>query len=226
MDTRIACIGLCQLLRPALAAAQEPKLPVLFLRYDGGVGSEQLEPEEVEEELFEPTSHRHRLTLRIKEEWSEAFLTNLYAAAARKQYLQDTGSYTWFYLNPDFAWDLTDRLQWSTRFRTKWTLYDEPDASGDPLDFTSLLLRSELSLRLLKELKLVPFVQGVFDLYRNGEKTQATCVAGLALESRLRGDWRLSGRYRGILRQPLGPESAVDGTFNPEFGVNVSWGPH
>jgi len=65
----------------------------------------------------------------------------------------------------------------------------------------------------------------VFDLYQNEEKAQQTYTAGLGLESRLSGAWRLSGRYRGITRVPLGPESTVADRFNPEFGVNVSWDP-
>ena len=222
MNARVVVIGFSLSLLPLLASAQDMKLPVFFLRYDGGVGSEQIEPENVEEELFEASSQRHKLTLRIKEEWSEQLVTNLYTAVARKLY---PGSYTWFYLNPDFAWDLTDRLQWSTGFRSKWTFYDEPDSFGNPLDFTSLLLKTELTLRLMRELKLVPFVQGVLDLYENEEKSQQTYVAGLGVESRLRGDWRLSGRYRGILRLPL-PDSLVSGRFNHEFGVNLSWDPN
>ncbi|OHD72139.1 MAG: hypothetical protein A2V99_01300 [Spirochaetes bacterium RBG_16_67_19] len=222
MNARVALIGFSLFLLPLLVPAQDMKLPVFFLRYDGGVGSEQIEPENVEEELFEASSQRHKLTLRIKEEWSEQLVTNLYTAVARKLY---PGSYTWFYLNPDFAWDLTDRLQWSTGFRSKWTFYDEPDSFGNPLDFTSLLLKTELTLRLMRELKLVPFVQGVLDLYENEEKSQQTYVAGLGVESRLRGDWRLSGRYRGILRLPL-PDSLVSGRFNHEFGVNLSWDPN
>jgi len=226
MKAHVAVIGFSLFLLPLLAPAQDPKLPVFFLRYDGGVGSEQIEPEDVEEELFEPSSQRHRLTLRIKEEWSEQLVTNLYTAAARKLYYLQPGSYTWFYLNPDFAWDITDRLQWSTGFRSKWTVYDELDSFGDPRDFTSLLLKTGLTLRLMRELKLVPFVQGVLDLYENEENSQQTYVAGLGVESRLRGDWRLSGRYRGILRLPLGPESLVSGRFNHEFGVNLSWDPN
>jgi hypothetical protein len=227
MNVRTALIGLSLLLAALPASAQEMKLPVFFLRYDGGVGTEEIEPEDVEEEQqLEATSHRHKVTLRVKEQCSDELLTDLYAAVARKQYLEDTGSYTYFYLNPDFSWDITDRVQWSTGFRSKWTFYDEPDSFGDPKDFTALLLKTELALRLLKELKLVPFAQGVLDLYRDEKDRQQTYVAGLGVESRLRGDWRLTGRYRGILRLPLGAESTVAGRFNHEFGVNLSWDPN
>jgi hypothetical protein len=69
-------------------------------------------------------------------------------------------------------------------------------------------------------------VQGVFDLCEDEADTQQTYVAGLGVESRLRGDWRLAGRYRGILRLPLGPDSTIGGRFNHEFGVNLSWDPN
>jgi hypothetical protein len=36
----------------------------------------------------------------------------------------------------------------------------------------------------------------------------------------------LSGRYRGILRLPLGSESIAAGRFKHEFGVNLSWDPN
>jgi hypothetical protein len=226
VNARIALIGLLLVPLALPTPAQDMKLPVFFLRYDGGVGSERIEPEDVEEELFETSSQRHKVTLRIKEQWSDGLITNLYTAVARKQYFLQSGSYSYFYLNPDFAWDLTDRLRWSTSFRSKWTFYDELDSSGDPKDFTSLWVKTEFSLRLLKELKLVPFLQGVLDVYENEESTQQTYVAGLGVESRLPGSWRLAGRYRGIVRLPLGPESMAAERFNQEFGLNLSWDPN
>jgi len=65
---------------------------VFFLRYDGGAGSEEIEPEDIEEEQLEPSSQRHKLTLRIKEEWSDSLTTNLYTAVARKEYFLQSGS--------------------------------------------------------------------------------------------------------------------------------------
>jgi len=226
MNARVAVIGFVVILLPLLCPAQDMKLPVFFLRYDGGVGSEEIEPEEIEEEQLEPSSQRHKVTLRIKEQWSDSLTSNLYTAVSRKEYFLQSGSYTYFYLNPDFAWDINDRIQWSTGFRSKWTVYDELDSYGEPKDFTSLLAKTELTLRLLKELKLIPFLQGVFDLYQNEEKAQQTYTAGLGVESRLSGAWRLNGRYRGIVRVPLGAESLVPDRFNHEFGINVSWDPN
>ncbi len=209
-----------------LCQAQEIKLPVFFLRYDGGVGSEELEPEEGEEEEVEPSSQRHKVTLRIKEQWNDSLATNLYTAVSRKDYFLQSGSYTYFYINPDFVWDITDRVRWSSSFRSKWTWYDELDSYGESKNLTSLLAKTELTLKVLDQLKLTPSFRGVFDLYRNQEKIQQTYTAGLKVESRINPEVRLSGRYRGILRFPLGAESTVGVRLNNEFGINLSWDPN
>ena len=209
-----------------LCQAQEIKLPVFFLRYDGGVGSEELEPEEGEEEEVEPSSQRHKITLRIKEQWNDSLATNLYTAVSRKDYFLQSGSYTYFYINPDFVWDITDRVRWSSSFRSKWTWYDELDSYGESKNLTSLLAKTELTLKVLDQLKLTPSFRGVFDLYRNQEKIQQTYTAGLKVESRINPEVRLSGRYRGILRFPLGAESTVGVRLNNEFGINLSWDPN
>jgi len=209
-----------------LCQAQEIKLPVFFLRYDGGVGSEEMEPEEGEEEEVEPSSQRHKVTLRIKEQWNDSLATNLYTAVSRKDYFLQSGSYTYFYINPDFVWDITDRVRWSSAFRSKWTWYDELDSYGESKNLTSLLAKTELTLKVLDQLKLTPSFRGVFDLYRNQEKIQQTYTAGLKVESRINPEVRLSGRYRGILRFPLGAESTVGVRLNNEFGINLSWDPN
>jgi hypothetical protein len=213
-------------LSPLLCLAQDIKLPVFFLRYEGGAGSEEIEPEEGEPEEVEPSSQRHKVTLRIKEEWSDDFTTNFYTAVSRKEYFLQSGSYTYFFLNPEFAWDIGDRLRWGTGFRSKWIWYDEPDSCGDSKDITSLLAETALVFKVLDRLKLTPSFQGVFDVYRNHEKTRQTYTAGVSLESTLIRELRLSGRYRGIVRIPLGSASTVSRRFNNEFGINLSWDPN
>lgn len=225
MRPRVVIITVLLLL-PLFCSAQEIKLPVFFLRYDGGLGSEEIEPEEGEEEEIEPSSQRHKVILRIKEEWSDELTTNLYTAVSWKEYFLQSGSYTYFYLNPDIAWKITDRIKWYTGFRSKWTFYDELDSSGLPKDLTSLLAKTNVTFKVLDQLKLTPSFQGVFDLYENEEKMQATYTAGLRVESKLSAATKLSGRYKGILRSPLGEQSTVATRFNHEFGVNVSWDPN
>ena len=65
----IACLALTSLLH-----SQEIKWPVFSVKYDGGLGSEQIE----QEEEIEPSSYRHTVTLRIKEELAAALIVNLY----------------------------------------------------------------------------------------------------------------------------------------------------
>jgi len=49
------------------------------------MGSEKIEPEEGEEKGIGPSSQRHKVTLQIKEEWSDELTTNLYTAVSRKE---------------------------------------------------------------------------------------------------------------------------------------------
>ena len=138
----VLIVGL--ILLPLICPAQEIKLPVFFLRYDGGLGSEEIVSEEEE---IEPSSQRHKITLRIKEEWSDSFTTNLYTAVFRKEYFLQAGSYYYFYLNPDMAWEITDRIKWYTGFRSKFTFYDELDLDGLSKDFTSLLAKTNFTFK-------------------------------------------------------------------------------
>jgi len=153
------------ILLPILCPAQEMKLPVFFLYYDCGLGSEEIEPEEGEEEEIEASSQRHKVTLRIKEEWSDELTTNLYTAVSCKEYYNQSGSYNYFYLNPDVAWEITDRIKWYTGFRSKFTFYDELDLDGLSKDFTSLLAKTNFTFKPADKLKIIPSFQSVFDLY-------------------------------------------------------------
>ena len=224
MKYRIVLIVVLILL-PLLCSAQEIKLPVFFLYYDCGLGSEEITPEQGEEEEIEASSQRHKVTLRIKEEWSDELTTNLYTAVSRKEYFLQSGSYNYFYLNPDVAWEITDRIKWYTGFRSKFTFYDELDSDGLSKDFTSLLAKTNFTFKPVDKLKIIPSFQSVFDLYQNQEKTQTTQTFGLSITSTI-DNVRVGGRYKGILRSSLGDESTVPLRFNNEFGVNVNWDPN
>jgi hypothetical protein len=228
MKRMILCIGVFLLLAGS-AAAQQSRLPVFFLRYEGSVGFEELNPEEVEEEdeeMLATESYRHKITLRIKEQVNNDLTANLYSAVSWKIYEDQSDDYTYFYLNPDCVWDITDRLRWRSEFRSKWTRYDRPDSEGESKDLTSLLVKTELAFKVLDQLKIVPSFRSAFDLYRNEAKLQQTYTAGLSFESRINPEVRFSGRYWGIYRAPLGAESEVRSRLNNEFGLNLSWDPN
>ncbi len=46
MKKHIPVVAALLLLLPFICPVQEIKLPLFFLRYDGGLGSEEIEPEE------------------------------------------------------------------------------------------------------------------------------------------------------------------------------------
>jgi hypothetical protein len=210
------------LLLAIVGSAQEIRWPVFFLRYDGGTEIE--ETEEEDESPFD--SQRHKFTVRIKEQWSDEFTTNISTAVLFKIYDLSSDNYRYFYLNPNYIWDITDRLRWTSEFRSKWTLYNETDSEGKSKDLTSLRAKTELTYKLLAQLKIIPSFQSVFDLYENSEKIQQIYTAGLRFESRINPQFRLNGRYRAILRAPLGSDSTVARENQHEFGVNLSWDPN
>jgi len=212
------------LLPAVLGPAQEIKWPVFFLRYEGGTQIEELEDEPEEESLFD--SQRHKLTFRVKEQWSNDFTTNLYTTVFFKLYNDPDDNYRYFHLNPNYVWDITDRLRWSSEFRSKWTRYDGLDSENNSKDLTSLRVKTELTYKLLEQLKIIPSFQSLFDLYENSEKIQQIYTAGLRFESRINPQVRLNARYRAILRAPLGSRSTVAGEDKHEFGVNLSWDPN
>ncbi len=57
MKKHITVIAVFLLILPLLGPAQGSNFPVFFLRYDGGLGSEEIEPEEGEEQgIKKPSS--------------------------------------------------------------------------------------------------------------------------------------------------------------------------
>ncbi len=201
--------------------AQEIKLPVFFLKYDAGIGSEENE----EEQEVETSSHRHQVSLRIKEAWSRSLTTNLYTVVTRKQYLAQSGSYTYLSLSPDTAWSITDAVKWYLSGRSKWMRYDEPDADGLSKDYISLRAKTNVTLKPHRAVKIIPLIQSTFDLYENQEKRRQTYTFGIGIDTRL-GQFLLGGDYRGIVRLPLGQESTVTVKFNNELGIDLTWDPN
>jgi len=225
MNHFYSCIAAVLLLATA-AWCQEIKRPVFFLRYDGGTESEELEAETSTEEESVFDSQRHKITFRIKEQWSDELTTNLYTAVSSKIYDDGSGDYSYLYLTPNCIWDITDRVRWVSELRCKWTWYEQADTEGNSKDLTSLLAKTEFAFRPVDRVKIIPSLRAVFDLYENPAKLQQVYTAGMRVESRINPQVRLSGRYRGILRLRLSEYSEVGEEFNNEFGVNLCWDPN
>ena len=213
-----AIVLLCVI--PLTGQGQEAKLPVFFLRYDGALGSE-----ETEEENIEQSSNRHTVSFRIKEEFSKVFTANLLSAYSRKEYLLQAGSYWYFYVRPSTTVRLSDRVRWDCAFRSKWVLYDELDSGGFAKNYTNLLFDTKLSFKPIDELSLIPSAKGVYDLNENRRKSKQAYTFGFALNARIE-NINLGAKYRAMPRFPLGADSDVPFRFSNEFGANLSWDPN
>jgi len=192
------------------------KLPVFYLKYDASLGSEETE------EDIELSSYRHTVSLRIKEQFSKAFATNVLTSYSRKDYLLEKGSYSYVAVNPYMTYDITDKLRWYQGARSKWVTFDETDSDGESKDFTSLFFNSKLIFKPIDAIKLTPSVKGVYDLFENEEKTRQTYTFGFAVDTKI-DNVRVGGRYRAVTRLPLAEESTVTRRFNNEFGASLSW---
>ena len=195
-------------------------LPVFFLKYDGGIGSEETELEEIE-----TSSYRHTASLRIKEKLSEQVTTNLNTTVSRKEYLFRKGSYFYVNVNPDISWSFSDNLQWTNDVKSQWTFYDELDSYGISKDLISIRTKTSLSVKMDQMLKLTPSFQGSFSLHENPEKSSQTYTVGIGINSSL-GNLSLTGKYSGILRLSMGTLSTISDRFNSEFGINLTWDPN
>jgi len=203
------------------AFALDPKLPIFTVKYDGGYGREETgETEEVE-----PDSYRHTVLLRVKEELGRDLTVNLYSAFSRKLYLSESGSYLYGYVNPDMAWYIAESLKWYAGLRAKWVGYDELDTEGRSKDYGTYLAKTDVTIKPLDRLKLIPSLQGVWDVHENTEKSAQTYTAGLNMSSQF-GGWELSGRFRGSVRLPLGGDSIVPSRLNAEVGLSGTWDPN
>jgi hypothetical protein len=213
----VATLVLC-----AAAATAQVKLPVFTLRYSGGFGSEELE----EDDALEPASARSSVSLRIKEEISRALVTNLTFFYSTKDYYDDeTGDYTYFYLKPQVAYDLTDRLTVETELRSKWVRYDEADSSGDSKDYLELSGGLSSTYEPVRGTRLTALVGTGFDLYDNRAKAEQLYLAGLRILSR-HDSVTLGGGYRGTYFAPLGASSNAGRSLTSEVAMSVTWDPN
>jgi len=204
-----------------LSFADYPKLPVFFLRYSGSVGQEEYE---FEDEL-EAAAQRHTVSLRIKEELSNIFVTNLLTVYSRKEYFNQIGSYNYYYIYPDFTWKITDSVKWFNGFKVKWYFFDELDSFGEVKDYTTLLYNTDLTFKIGEDFEISPLAQALYELYVNEEKSRQNYCLGIKLEYDM-GNVVLTGRYKTTLRWPLTEETTVEKRIDHEFGVGLVWDPN
>ena len=136
-------------------------------------------------------------------------------------------SYSYFYLNPNCVWDISDRLRWTSDFRSKWKWDYDTNDNSYYLGLTSLRVKTELTYKILAQLKIIPSFQSVFDFADDTDYDRQIYTAGLRFESRINPQVRLNGRYRIILPVLLDAQRTITyGEVEHEFGVNLSWDPN
>ena len=209
------------LLLGATVLAQDAKLPVFYLRYSGGVGSE--EPEE--DVGLEPASLRNSVSLRIKEEFSRAMVSNLTLFYSTKDYYDQAGDYTYFYLKPEISYDLTDRVTLETEIRSKWVYYADRDSDDLSKDYLELTGGLATTYEPVRGTRITGSLRSGFDLYENEAKSEQSYALGLRILSRLHSV-TVGGNYRGILYTPLGSASEESRNLTSEFGVSLNWDPN
>ncbi len=222
MPSRAAAITVLLLACAAFSVAQGAKLPVFYLRYSGGTGAEELDEDDAG---LEAASLRNSVSLRIKEELSRAVVGNLTLYYSTKDYYDEPGDYSYFYLKPQVSVDLTDRVALETELRSKWVAYDEPDSDGDSRDYVQLTGRLATTYEPVRGTRITGLLGTGFDLYEAEVKSEQSYSLGMRVLSRLDGV-TVGGNYRGTFFTPLGAPSATRRSLTSEFGVTLTWDPN
>ncbi len=198
------------------AFSQDLMLPIFYLKYDYGFGVE----EDVDDEAIEPTDDKHRVSLRIKDQWSSLLTTNLTFAFFDKNYVEGSGDYNYYSLYPEFTFRFNNSLKLKAGFRSKWVIYE-----NSANDYTDFMFRTALTFKPVPKLSLVPSFQGTYSLYDDLVRSKQTYIFGFGITSKL-NSFVLSGRYRGTLRNPLNSDSTITMDFYNEFSVGITFDPN
>ena len=210
------------LISAEVVVAQGAKLPVFYLRYSGGVGFEELEEDDAG---LEPASVRHSVSLRIKEQLSRALVSNLTLFYSTKDYEDTSDDYTYFYLKPEFSYDLSDRVTLATEVRSKWVYYDESASSPTPKDYMQLTGVIATTYEPVRGTRITGTVKSGYDLYENETNSEQSYAVGLRVLSSLQGV-TVGGNCRATLYAPLGSANAESRDLTSEFGVTLTWDPN
>lgn len=206
----------------AAASAQGWKLPVFTVRYEVSEGT--VENPEPDEDILIPSSLRHTVSLSVKEA-ARPLTLGLVVRYSAKDYLLQSGDYSYLSLDQDTKLAVFDFLDVGLAFGGKWAYSPEPDSDGLSKNYTALKTRAETGIKLFRGTALDIGIAAEYDLYTAEVKTRQLYSAGVGLSSRL-GEWLLSGRYRGVFRMPLGEPSTVGDSFLNEGSFSLQWDPN
>ena len=102
---------------------------------------------------------------------------------------------------------------------------DELDSNDLPKNYTALRAKTQLTFKPIVGVKIIPLLQGAWNVYGNATKNRQTYDVGLGVDGRV-GQFILGADYRGAFRMALGTGSEVTDRFNHTFGVDVTWDPN
>ena len=199
--------------------ALEWQLPIFTLRYELAHGIR----EDVEEEQLLPSSIRHTVSLRIKEEADPAVF-DLTLRYSSKDYFRATGDYEYFEAEHEQAWKVSDALKLGFFLGGKKVDFPELDPDGWAKDYVSFKLGPTAALSLADGTKIDGSVRLRYDVAENPGRSFQAYVVSTGISSRLDG-WQLSARYRGEFRLPFDQASAVAQFAYNTCSLTLQWDP-
>ncbi|MGA2381224.1 MAG: hypothetical protein ABSG85_18155 [Spirochaetia bacterium] len=209
--------GMCALMALACLPAWslDWNLPVFTMRYEvagGGI-------EDPDDETLEPSSLRHTMTLRVKEEADPATFGLGFTVSA-KDYYQQSGDYSYLKVEHDASVRISAPWKLGYVLGAKWMTYPELDSQGLSKDALSLHAGGTAAVRLAHGTSLEAGVAGRFSLTENPADAMQAYTASAGLSARF-GDWVFASRYRGEFRFPL---AGLD-TYHTA-SVSLQWDPN
>jgi hypothetical protein len=209
--------GVCALMALACLPAWslDWNLPIFTMRYEVAGGG----TEDPDDDSIEPSSLRHTVSFRVKEEADPAAFGLGFTVSA-KDYYQQSGDYSYFKVEHDASLWIADPLKLGYALAVKRMEYPEPDSHGLSKDALSLNACCTAVLRLDRGTSLEGGVGGRFLLTENPADALQTYTASAGLGTRL-GDWLFAARYRGEFRFP---RAGLD-TYHTG-SVSMQWDPN
>jgi hypothetical protein len=195
-------------------------LPVFTMRYEvagGGV-------EDPDDDTIEPSSLRHTVSLRMKEEADPAAFGLGFTMSA-KDYYQQTGDYSYFKVEHDGSVHVGDSWRLGYAMGLKQMQYPETDSHGLSKDVLSLNAGATAALRLSRETSLDAAAGARFSLAENEADAAQAWTASAGFSTRL-GDWLFAGRYHGQFRLPLGAAADPGLDTYHTASISLQWDPN
>ncbi len=193
-------------------------LPELSFKYEILQG---IDEDEDSGELL-PDSIKHSFLFSIREDFSRSFRNTLKSRYVVKDYLASSGSYSYIKLYDSTSWSVTDMLKCNLDFGGKRIFFDNLDSEGLSKDYYLFSGKLGVGYRLNEYVKLGSWIKSSSYMYLNSEKSKEEWSLSGEISSTI-DNFRLSARYRGTLRLPLGSDSDIGMNVFNYGSFSVKW---